>query len=68
MRGDLASPWTIMACTLLQADEPARVAQLARMGVRERASMEVLMQRVSARADVALGQFLAIRVKGGADE
>ena len=68
MRGDLASPWTIMACTLLQTDEPARAAQLARMGVRERASMEVLMERVSARADVALRQFLAIRVKGSAVE
>ena len=57
-----------MACTLLQADEPARVAQLARMGVRERASMEILMQRISARADAAVRQFLAIRVKGGTDE
>ena len=57
-----------MACTLLQTDEPARAAQLARMGVRERASMEVLMERVSARADVALRQFLAIRVKGSAVE
>ena len=64
----MASPWTIMACTLLQADEPVRMAQLARMGVRERASMEILMQRVSARADVALRQFLAIRVKGSAVE
>ena len=68
MRGDLASPWTVMACTLLQADEPARLAQLARMGARERASMQVLMQRVSARADVTLRQFLAIRVKGDANE
>lgn len=58
----------MMACTLLQADEPARVAQLARMGARERASMEAMMQLVAARADVALRQFLAIRVKGGADE
>ena len=57
-----------MACTLLQADEPARMAQLGRMGARERASMEILMQTVSARADVALRQFLAIRVKGGAAE
>ncbi|MGI4977177.1 MAG: hypothetical protein ACRYG6_09570 [Janthinobacterium lividum] len=64
----MASPWTVMACTLLQADEPARVAQLGRMGARERASMEILMQRISARADVALRQFLAIRVKSGAVE
>ena len=68
MKGDLASPWTIMACTLLQADEPARLAQLARMGTRERVYMELLMHRISARADVALRQFLAIRVKGGAVE
>ena len=64
----MASPWTIMACTLLQADEPARLAQLARMGARERVYMELLMHRISARADVALRQFLAIRVKGGAVE
>lgn len=57
-----------MACTLLQADEPARLAQLGRMGARERASMEVLMHRVFARADVAVRQFLAVCVKGGTAE